>query len=56
LINVNQRRKSIGLNTLEEQAEIIRKQAKNENRSSPTDFEERKKEIEKWKKNVGWTN
>lgn len=55
LTKVNERRKSIGLNTLEERTEIIRKQAKNENESPPTDFEERKQEIEEWKRNVGWT-
>lgn len=54
LIKVNQRRKLLGLNTLEEQTAMIRKQAKNENQSPPIDFEERKKEIEKWKKSVGW--
>lgn len=42
LIKVNERRKSIGLNTLEEQTEIIRIQAKNENQSPPTDIEKRK--------------
>ena len=51
---VNERRKAIGLNTLEEQTEIIRKQVKNENQSPPPDFEKRKKEIEEWKKTVGW--
>jgi len=55
LTKVNERRKSIGLNTLEEQTEIIRRQAINENQSPPTDFEKRKKEIEKWKRTVGWT-
>jgi hypothetical protein len=55
LTKVNARRNSIGLNTLEEQTEIIRKQAKNENQLPPTDFEERKKEIERWKKSVDWT-
>ncbi|WP_395805375.1 DUF6624 domain-containing protein [Daejeonella sp.] len=55
LNRVNKRRKSIGLNTLEEQIEIIRRQAKNENQSPPTDIENRKQEIEEWKKNVGWT-
>lgn len=55
LTKVNERRKSIGLSTLEERTEIIRKQAKNENESPPTDFEERKQEIEEWKRNVGWT-
>ena len=51
---VNERRKAIGLNTLEEQTEIIRKQVENENQSPPADFEKRKKEIEEWKKTVGW--
>jgi hypothetical protein len=52
---VNKRRKSIGLNTIEEQTEIIRRQAKNEKQSPPTEFENRKQEIEEWKRNVGWT-
>lgn len=51
---VNQRRKSIGLNTLEEQTEIIRTQAKNENHSPPKDLNHRKMEMENWKKLVGW--
>lgn len=55
LTKVNERRNSIGLNTLEEQTEIIRRQAENENQLPPTDFEKRKQEIEEWKKNVGWT-
>jgi hypothetical protein len=55
LTKVNERRKSIGLNTLEEQTEQIRIRAKNENQSPPKDLEKRKKEIEQWKKNVGWT-
>lgn len=54
LTKVNQRRKSIGLNSLEEQTDIMRKQAKNENQTPPTDFEKRKEEIEQWKKSVGW--
>jgi hypothetical protein len=55
LTKVNERRKSIGLNTLEEQTEQIRIRAKNENQSPPKDLEKRKQEIEQWKKNVGWT-
>lgn len=55
LKKVNERRKSIGLNTIEEQTEIIRVQVKSENQSPPKDFEKRKQEIEQWKKNVGWT-
>lgn len=51
---VNKRRQSIGLNTLEEQTELIRRQARNEKQSPPSDFEYRKQEIEKWKRDVGW--
>ncbi|WP_339716832.1 DUF6624 domain-containing protein [Cyclobacterium amurskyense] len=54
LKKVNQRRKSIGLNSIEEQTKIIRKQAKNNKQSPPKDFEKRKQEIEEWKKTVGW--
>jgi hypothetical protein len=51
---VNQRRQSIGLNTLEEQTKIIRAQVKQENQRPPVDFVKRKTEIEVWKKLVGW--
>ncbi len=51
---VNQRRKSIGLNSLEEQISIIRKRAVAEKEVPPSDFEKRKKEIELWRKRVGW--
>lgn len=54
LIKVNERRKSIGLNTLEEQTELIRKRAKAENQLPPTDYNKREQEIEEWKKKVGW--
>lgn len=54
LNKVNKRRKSIGLNTLEEQTDIIRKQAENENQLPPTNLKKRKQEIEEWKKSVGW--
>lgn len=54
LIKVNQRRKSVGLNSLEEQTDIIRRQAKNENQTPPGDFEKRQQEIEAWKRNAGW--
>jgi len=54
LHKVNERRKSIGLKTLEAQTAIMRRQAKNENQSPPADFEKRKQEIEEWKKNIGW--
>ncbi len=54
LAKVNSRRKSIGLNTLEEQIIIIRHRAKRENQTPPTDFEKRIREINEWRKAVGW--
>jgi hypothetical protein len=54
ITKVNERRKSIGLNSLEVQIEIIRQQAQSENQLPPTDFEGRKQEMEEWKKIVGW--
>lgn len=54
LEKVNKRRKSIGLNSIEEQTELIRQQAKNNNEEPPKDFEKRKQEIETWKRTVGW--
>ena len=54
LKKVNQRRKAIGLNSLEEQTAIIRERAISENQSPPKAYNERKQEIEQWKKRVGW--
>jgi hypothetical protein len=54
LIKLNQRRESIGLNRLEDQTEIIRRQAQEENQSPPKDVEKRKRDIEEWKYKVGW--
>lgn len=54
IAKVNQRRKALGLNLLEEQTEIMKERVKNENRQPPTDFEKRKQEILEWKKKVGW--
>ncbi len=54
LNKVNKRRKSIGLNTLEEQTDIIRKQAESENQLPPTNLEKRKQELEEWKRISGW--
>lgn len=54
LAKVNQRRKSIKLNTLEEQTVIIRQQAKKERESPPIGYEERKKSFDEWRKKVGW--
>lgn len=54
LVKVNQRRKSVGLNQLEEQITIMRQRIKNENQTPPADFEQRKQEMDEWKKSVGW--
>lgn len=54
IAKVNQRRKLLGLNTLEEQTEIIRQQAKEENHAKPRDMEKRKMEIDKWRKKAVW--
>ena len=51
---VNERRKSLGLRSLEEQTEVLREQVKKENQEPPTNFDQRKKEIEKWSISVGW--
>ena len=55
LAKVNMRRKSIGFNSLEEQTEFIRNQAKSENQKPPEDLNKRKEEIAMWKKSVGWS-
>ena len=54
LAKVNQRRKSIGLNTLEEQTEIMRRRVRSENQLPPADIEKRKQEYDEWRKSVGW--
>ncbi|MEL6867452.1 MAG: DUF6624 domain-containing protein [Bacteroidota bacterium] len=54
LEKVNQRRKALGLNTLEEQTAIIRQQAKKEKQSPPSNLKKRREEIDKWRKKVGW--
>ncbi len=54
LNQVNQRRKSLGLNSLEEQTSLMRKRVIVEQEQPPSDFEKRKKEMEDWKKSVGW--
>ncbi|AWK07318.1 hypothetical protein HYN56_00820 [Flavobacterium crocinum] len=54
LTKVNERRKQIGFNTLEEQIGIMRKRVKDENRLPPIDFEKRKLEMEEWRKKTGW--
>ncbi|QSW87639.1 hypothetical protein J0383_15255 [Flavobacterium endoglycinae] len=54
LAKVNERRKAIGLITLEEQTESIQKRALNENQTPPKDFNKQKEEMNEWRKKVGW--
>lgn len=54
LTKVNERRQAIGLNTIEDQTDIIRRRAINENQNPPLDYEKRKTEINNWRKSVGW--
>ncbi len=54
LTKVNQRRKAIGLNTLQEQIEIMNERVKHENQRPPKDFVERKRAYDAWRKSVGW--
>lgn len=54
LLKVNFRRLEIGLNTLDEQTQIIRMQAKKENQTVPKNLHDREKEINLWKRKVGW--
>ena len=51
---VNQRRASIGLNTLEEQTKIIQQQSRHENQFPPTNFHKRNVKYNEWRKSVGW--
>ncbi len=54
LLKVNNRRAKIGLNSLEEQIEVIRNRAKLENQKPPKDFDLKIKEYNHWRKEVGW--
>jgi len=54
LTEVNDLRRSVGLNTLEEQTQIMREQVKRENQAPPKEFEKRKQKYDEWRKTVGW--
>lgn len=54
LTEVNRRRKTIGLNTVEEQTKVIRKRAAAERQVAPVDFAKRKRAFDDWRKSVGW--
>lgn len=51
---VNQRRKQLGLNSLQEQTKIIRDRVKSENQLPPSDLDKRRLIFDEWRKSVGW--
>ncbi|CAH0999180.1 hypothetical protein LEM8419_00477 [Neolewinella maritima] len=51
---VDARRKAIGLNTLEEQTELLRQRADGEKQVPPGDARDRKRAYDIWRKAVGW--
>ena len=51
---VNERRRSIGLNTLEEQTQLLWQRVNNDNQSPPRDVTKRRQNYEAWRKFVGW--
>ena len=55
LIMVNKRRKSLGLNTVEEQTKVMRDRVAREGQHSPEDYKERKKKYDAWRREVGWS-
>ncbi len=54
IAKVNQRRKELGLTTIEKQSELMKERVKNENQRPPKDIEERRREYNEWRKSVGW--
>lgn len=54
LVLVNKRRKALGLNSVEEQTELMRRRAKEERELPPMDLAQRKRDYNKWRKRVGW--
>jgi len=54
LDRVNQRRASIGLNSLEDQTAVMARRARNDNESPPMNLKKRNREMDEWRKLVGW--
>lgn len=54
LVKVNQRRKFLGLHTIQEQTSLMRQRAENENQKPPIDLEKRRIAYDNWRKKVGW--
>lgn len=51
---VDERRKVLGLNSLQEQTQVMRKRAKEENEVAPQNFEKRRQEKLAWLREMGW--
>jgi predicted nucleic acid-binding Zn ribbon protein len=54
LEKVNNRRISLGLNSLEEQTLLMRKHMLDTNQKPPENLVQRKVDFLRWKKEVGW--
>lgn len=54
LTKVNERRRSLGLNTVEEQTLIMRMRIEEEGGSPPVDHKKRQVKYDEWRKRVGW--
>lgn len=52
---VNQRRKLLGLKSVEEQTRDMRRRVEAEGEGTPANYEKRKNEYDEWRKKVGWT-
>jgi len=55
LDKVNERRKKLQLNTLEQQTSHLRNEAKIEKENPPSDWEQKQLQFEIWRKQVGWS-
>lgn len=55
LEKVNERRKKLHLNTLEQQTAHLRGEAKTENENPPSDWYQKQIKFEEWRKQVGWS-
>ena len=51
---VNARRLALGLNSLEEQTEVIRRRVRDEGQTAPKDMEARRREQKAWQVKMGW--
>lgn len=54
LKDVNQRRKKLGLNSVEDQKKLLNQQAIEENHQKPKSQDEHQKSYDEWRRRVGW--